>query len=280
LSGFLVLALLTVPTLSHADDSHDLLHAYSMTTGVFYEGGTTDYSAYRNRYGVIPSGMGFRYFERNGIISGTVAALFMAVAGAVAASGPKSVRTWEDANYRYTETTYYSAAEQAAIRERSARTSGELMGSKTQSFDLQLYSRNVGGNTTGWKATMMLGSLLEAEDYRLDLGMYFGRTTSAVVHEGKHLLTGSSSVGVPIRFSWAVPLTLLFAEFDWNWNGHGDPKPDVVQGTTLAHDSRNMPWRVGASASIFHRLYLEAAVTTPRLTSKQFGYSTSVGARF
>ena len=58
------------------------------------EGGATDYSAFRNKYAIAPRGVGVRYSERNGMITGTLGAVVMIFARAVGSSGNvKSVNT-------------------------------------------------------------------------------------------------------------------------------------------------------------------------------------------
>ncbi len=273
------------PTAAFADDARGLLYNYSMTTSAFYEGGATDYGAFRNNYGIAPRGVGIRYSERNGMISGTIGAFILMFTRAAGSVGTvKSERTWEDSNYRYSETTYYSEAEKDERRARASQAGGEqagaVIGSPTQGFDLRIYSRNLGGDATGYHATLMFFSLLETANSRLDVGLMFGSVSTATSRDGLHLLTHASTGGIPLRYNLALGPVLTYAEFDWNWYGHGTPKADVIVRDTLAQDVRNMPWHIGASAALFHRLYLEAAVTTPRLFSGEFGFTSSLGARF
>lgn len=273
------------PAVAHADDARGLLYNYSMTTSAFFEGGATDYGAFRSNYGIAPRGAGIRYSERNGMITGTIGAfilMFTRVAGSVGTV--KNERTWKEGDYRYTETTYYSEAEKDERRARASQAGGEqaaaVIGSPTQGFDLMIYSRNLGGDVTGYHATLMAFSLFETANSRLDLGLMFGSVSTATSRDGLHLLTHASTAGIPVRYNLALGPVLTYAEFDWNWYGHGKPKADVLVRDTLAQDVRNMPWHVGASAAVFHRLYLEAAVTTPRLFSGDVGFSSSLGARF
>lgn len=285
---FVSLLVAFMPTLAAADDARELLNSYSLTLGAVYEGGATDYSAFRNKYGISPRGTGIRYSERNGIISGTISAivigLIIAAGAAAKASGPKSITYENHPTYYIEKTTYYSEAEKQEINERASRTgsamAGGLFGSPTQGFDLVLYSRNMGGDVSGFHTTMNFFSFFESENGRLDVGLMFGLVETATERDGKSLLTSAKSMGLPFRYYRAIGPILSFAEFDWNWLGGRDPAADIVKGTTLAQDVRNQPWRVGISASILHRLYIEAAATTPRFFSGEFGFSSTVGLRF
>ena len=78
---------------------------------------------------------------------------------------------------------------------------------------------------------------------------------------------------------------LLFAQWDWNWFGHsrGDKiegKQVFATGTTQVIHTAGFPLRVGASAAVVGRLYLEAVAMTPSVTSGAFGFTAAAGARF
>lgn len=276
------------PAAATADDARGLLRDYSMTMSGFVEAGETDYSAFRSDYAIAPRATGIRYSERNGVITGTLGLIVSLAMRAVGkSSNVKGTRTWHEDGYRYHETTFYSEEEKAERRERAAQAGGAqagmLAGSTTQGFDLWIYSRNLGGDTTGWKAQLMLFSLFESESARLDVGLVFGSISTATARDGLFLLTHAPTGGIPLRYNRAFGPILTYAQFDLNFYGLGtlDPAKDVTaQGTTLAQDVRNLPWRVGASAAILHRIYVDVAVTTPRLLSGAFGVSTSLGARF
>ncbi|MSQ83442.1 MAG: hypothetical protein EXR77_11240 [Myxococcales bacterium] len=258
--------------LASADDARALLNNYSMTTSLFFEGGVTDYSGFRNNYSIAPRGVGVRYTERNGMISGTIAAVIVMAASVVSSVGTvKSTREFDSGGYRYSETTYYSQAEQDERRERAANAGGAqasaAIGSPTQSFDLQLFSRNMGGNATGFMAKLMVFSFLQSERSRLDVGLIFGKVSTATDRDFKSLLTHASTAGIALRYNVALGPVLTYAEFDANWFGIQKPATDVTSGNALAHDVRNLPWHVGASTAVFHRLFVDVAVTTPRLFS-------------
>lgn len=284
------LCLLTtlVAELGYSADGSELLYGYSATISGVYEGGATDYSAFRSNYGIAPRGVGVRYSERNGIISGTTVGigigLLIAIAGVAKATGPKSTETWRDDKYRYTKMTFYSESEKAEINARTARVGSEagglFAGSATQGFDLVLYSRNLGGDATGFHATMTLLSFWETATSRFDVGVMFGSISTATQRDGLNLLTHAPSGGLPFRYYQVFGPVLTYAELDWNFYANSKPSPDVATGQTLAQQARGNPWRVGAQTVLFRRLYLEAAATSPALLSGQLGFSTSVGARF
>ena len=271
--------------LSLFDDPQSLLREYSMTTSLLVAGGSGDMSGWRSGNPATPLGMGIRYHERNGFITGTVMALIQVFACAMAASGPKSVETWSDSSYRYTRTTYYSQAEKQRIMDNASNSASNMMSSPNQSFDLEIYSRNLGGDISGYRATMMLMGFDGPGKSMIDWGFGFGSATAAVAQDGHYLITDWTYFGIPIRWNVPVGPLLLFAQFDWNWWGHsrGDKmkgKQTFAAGTTQMIHTAGFPLRIGASAAILGRLYVEAVALTPSITSGAFGYTASAGARF
>lgn len=260
-----------------------LMNEYSSTTSLFLVGGTGEFSGWRAGHPLSPVGMGLRYHERNGFITGTIMALLQIFAGAMTAAGPKSVNTYTEGNYRVTETTYYSAAERRAIQERASNSASNMFSSPHQSFDLELYSRNVGGDVSGWRATMMIGGFGDERRYMIDLGLGAGRATAAVAEDGMYLITHWAYFGMPIRFNYAAGPVLIFAQFDWNWLGHtrGEKvKASIAPGSTFEIHTAGFPLRVGVAAALLGRLYVEAVALTPSLSSGEFGYTAAAGARF
>ncbi len=267
------------------DDGRALLQGFSVTGGVFAEMGSGELSAWKYGHSLSPMGMGFRYYERNGYISGTIAAIAIMLAGAAASSQPKSVQTWESGGYRYTRTTYYSPAERAAMNAATASAAAGLFGSENQSFDLQLYTRQLGGNSEGYRLNMMLvGFPFASGSGMFDFGFGLGNVRSAVGEDGKFLITKYHYVGMPMRLSYAFGPVVAYGHFDWNWLGHFEDDKEYnnlqVKGMTSTVDTAGFPWRFGAQAALLGRLYGEAAITTPHLTSLSFGTHISLGARF
>jgi hypothetical protein len=282
---FALAVLLMTPAPARAqlfESGESLLMGYSVTGGAIYEAGRGELSGWRDGVDPTPIGYGFRYFERNGLISGTIGAIAVVLGGAMAASGPKSVETWEDSNYRYTKTTYYSAAEQAAITGAAAQSASDMMGSPNQSFDLQVFSRSLGGTSAGYKANLMFVGI-PFEGGMFDVGMGLGKITSAFRDKGQYFVSRYTYFGMPMRLNFAMGPVVTYLHFDWNWLSHAEHEAPIVSGAaknTKEVESDAFPWRLGLQAALFGRLYLDAAATTPSLTSGDFGYSGSLGLRF
>lgn len=278
LSAALICALcLAVPRASHAYDGYAMMRAYSVTTSLFYEGGRGELSDWRGK-GVTPTAMGFRYYERQGIITGTLSAIAIALAGGVAAASPKSVETWEDANYRYTRTTYRSAAEQAEMQAATAATASAAASSKNQSFDLEIYSRSLGGDASGYRVNGYYGFPMGAAMFETGFG--WGTVTSSVWSGGRGAITRYHYIGMPVRLDVSFRYGMAFAEWQWNWLGHGDLPHSFTNGATVVSDSRPMPLKLGYAVSVLDRLHVEAAVLTPGITSAAFAYRATVGLNF
>ncbi|MSQ82652.1 MAG: hypothetical protein EXR77_07005 [Myxococcales bacterium] len=90
---------------SFFEDGNSLLHSYSVIGGAFHEGGDGELSGWKHDHSLAPKAYGFGYFERNGFVSGTIAAIAIVLAGSAAASGPKRVESWESGSYKYTKYT-------------------------------------------------------------------------------------------------------------------------------------------------------------------------------
>ncbi len=268
------------------EDPRSLLTNYSSTTSLFVAGGTGEMSGWRLGHPGASFGMGVRYHERNGFITGTTMALIQIFAGAMASSAPKSSETWTEGNYRYTRTTYRSEAERQAIMASASSSAAQMFSSPNQSFDLELYSRNVGGDVSGYRATMMVGGFGVGTDSMVDLGFGFGSTTAAVAEDGRYLITHWSYFGIPVRLSVPMGPLLLWAQFDWNWFGHTREARDdrdkavFAPGSTTELKTAGFPVRLGVSAALLQRVYVEAVALTPSLTSLEFGFTAAAGARF
>lgn len=260
-----------------------LLQGYSVAMGAFVEGGNNEYSDYRGGNSPNPVSMGFRYYERNGFISGTIAAIAIAVGGAAAASGPKSVESWESGGYRYTRTTYYSPAERAAMTAATSAAAAGAFSIANQSFDLQVFTRHMGGNTEGYKLNMLFGIPFADGHGMFDLGFGLGNVRSAVGEDGKYLVSQQDYLGMPMRLSGAFGPLVTFLQFEWNWMAHTDDadnnKPKNI-GTTRSVVNYAHPWRLGVQAAIFGYLFAEAGLTTPSITSGSIGFTSTLGARF
>lgn len=261
-----------------------LLHGYSATLGVTAMAGSGDFSGWRIDHAAQPTAMGFRYYERNGFISGTIFAILRVAAGAMAASGPKSVRTWEDSNYRYTETTYYSSAEKKAIQDAASNDAARAFTRPGQSFDLEVFSRNLGGDSEGYRLNMMMGGVKGARGKSMfDFGFGFGHVKSAAAADGQFLIVDWAYVGMPFRYSYAIGPAVVYGLFEWNWVGHtrGDEATGIqVSANTTKLFTAGFPLRVGVAMAAMGRLYVDVALNTPSLTSGAVGFAGSAGLRF
>ncbi|MCO4764357.1 MAG: hypothetical protein KC502_22795, partial [Myxococcales bacterium] len=162
LAALLVMATASIsqarPRLRLIEDGRGLLHSYSATMGLIVNN-SGDFNSWSTGNPLHVQAMGFRYFERNGFITGTILALMRIFAAAAQTAGPKSQTSWTEGNYRYTRTTYYSQAEKNAINRAASNSATQMLTSPGQSFDLEIYSRNLGGDSSGYKVTMMFGGI-------------------------------------------------------------------------------------------------------------------------
>ncbi len=191
--------------LSLVEDGRGLLHSYSATMGLTYNR-SGDFNAWSTGSSLAVEAVGFRYYERNGFITGTILGILRILTAAAAASGPKSSTSWTEGNMRYTRTTYYSEAEKQAMQRSASNSATNMVTSPGQSFDLEIYSRNLGGDASGYKVTMMMGGIkLSGRGARakgmFEIGMGFGSVKSGVASEGKYLITDWSYFGMPFRVS-------------------------------------------------------------------------------
>lgn len=276
------------------EDGRSLLHSYSVIGGLFTERGQTEFSGWKHDHPLTPVGMGFRYYERNGFVSGTIAAIAISLAGSAAASGPKKVETWESGGYRYTRKTYYSPAERQAMMAATSAAAAGIFGARHQSFDLQVYSRSLGGNVEGYKFNMLFGVPFADGSGMFDLGFGWANINTATGESGQYLITKYEYTGMPFRLNYTFGPVVAYAHWDWNWLGHSDDTkyndkktfgPQATGSATSAPNTTQIyttgfPWRFGAQTTLLGRAYLEAVALTPSLTSGKFGYNLSVGARF
>lgn len=266
------------------DDGRGLLHSYSATMGVIYNR-SGDFTLWSQDKPITVQARGVRYYERNGFITGTILAIVRIFSAAAASAGPKSYETWREGNYRYTRTTYYSAQEKAAMRDAASSSAARMLTSPGQSFDLEIYSRSLGGDSSGYRMTMMMGGMKFGRGNRglFDAGLRIGSVTSAAAADGEYLITTWNSFGIPLRVSYAVGPFNLYGSFVWNWFGHtrgGDITGSWVGPHTRKAKVAGFPLQLGVTTTLLSRIYLEAAATTPSPTSGVFGFVASAGARF
>lgn len=258
-----------------------LLHGRWMSLSPFIGGGASQLGSTRD--GFDPFAVGLRYYERKGYITGVFFALMNSLAGSMAASSPKSVRTYRSGNWVVTETTYRSEAEKQQILADTAAASAAMMSAEDQSFELEIFSTSLpgGGEVSGYKLNMSFGLELD-ERIIIDIGLGFGSVDSRMIRDDRQARVSLSYFGMPVRINVAGGPFLFYFQWDWNWlgdwTGHG---PELVDEPTRF--TRRSTWshlELGVQTVVFDRLMLQAGVTTPTITSGDFGYRASVGLRF
>lgn len=279
----LALALTLVPHVAVADSALSQMLSYSVMAGMFVEVGKAEYSGMRGNPGM-PLAVGFRYQERQGIITGTLTAIAIVVAAAAAAGAPKSQRSWESGGYRYTETTYHSEAEKAAIMAGGAAAAAGAASSKNQTFDIEIFSRNLGGDVSGWRMNGYYGFPF-AENFMFEFGMGFGSIDTAMRKDNQSIYVSHGYFGMPFRFMYANEHFITFIESQWNWLGHlgsskSDPEVDPTSGTILIRSAPVLPWKIGIASNLFGRIYGEFDISTPGIISGEFAAKAGFGLRF
>lgn len=252
---------------------------YSVYTGYIAERGFGEASVWGDNGRATPRLNGFTYWERQGVISGMVLGLISSIAGAGAAMMPKSVTHEDIGSYRVTTTTYYSAEEKRRINEEAAARSANIASASNQSFELTVYSRNLGSDGTGFKANLLFG-IPVGESMLFEMGFGGGRIDTFFTNPDTNELMEIESfyAGIPFRFSWGGRWFALYGQFDWNIAAHMDAKADDNSQTT--HLVRPMPIRVGAQTNLFGRLFVDASVVTPSPKSLELGWRVATGLRF
>ncbi len=256
----------------------------------------TGMSEYGDDYNnIAPNAQGLVIRDRNGMTSRMVIGLVIAIAGAVAASGPKSVesRSYQSGNYVITETTttYYSEEEKAQMRENTSKTVGSLFTARYSDFEMHLYSRDLfgRGETSGYKLNFFIGS--GSDNYGFETGFGFGAANS-LVNDETHLLTNVKwkYFGMPFRATYVKGPLRFSATYEWNFLKYGlkdsperklQPEMDEAGMPTGRGvvTSGSHPWHVDVSTSIFKRVALSAGITAQTL-KPELGYYATAGLFF
>jgi len=233
--------------------------------------------------GLDPSFVGLRYSERKGFVTGMFFALLNSVAGGMAANSPKSVTTYESGNWIITETVYRSEAERQQMLDDTARASEEMMSAEDQSVDLELYSTSMpgGGEVSGYKLNLFFGAKFN-KYVVLDVGMGWGSVDARFTRDDRQAHVHLSYFGIPFRLNVAAGPALIYAAWDLNILGEWSDNPAniVDEPARYTKTSTRSHLELGIKSVLFDRLLLEVGLTTPTLTSFDFGYRASVGIRF
>lgn len=266
---------------SFGNAGYHLLQGRWMSLSPFIGGGPSQLGA--TDEGLDPTAVGIRYTERKGFITGFFFALLNTAAGSMAANSPKSVTTYQSGNWIITETVYRSEAERQAMLEDTARASEAMMNAEDQSVELEVYSTSLpgGGEASGYKLNMYFGLELD-ERLVIDIGLGFGSIDSRFKRDDREAYVHLSYFGMPVKVNVAAGPFLFYFQWDWNWLGewseHGPDTKD--EPTRFKERSTHSHLELGVTTVLFERLMLQAGVTTPTLTSGDFGYRASVGLRF
>ena len=286
---------------AHADDKkqgeplvdgtrfHD---GMGIEVGAIIAGGFGDYAI--NGAGLAPSLQGLVLRDRNGVTSRMIIGLVIAIGGALAESGPKSVerRSYRSGNYVVTETktTYYSEAEKAQMRENTNRAIGGLFTAPYSDFELHLYSRDRfgRGDASGFKANFFVGSGDKSFSFETGIGLGFVDSVMAMPDmPGTDVRIDYRYLGMPFRFSSVIKDRVRLAlTFEWNWLTHTVDEEDrgaVMMGGDGAFTARtaSFPWHLDLSTVVLKRIALTGGVTTQSIWSpKKVGYFATAGVFF
>jgi hypothetical protein len=253
--------------------------------GVITESGHTEYAS--NNNDLTPSVQGLVIRDRNGVTSRMAIGLLIAVAGALAQSGPKSVesKTYRDGDYLVTETTttYYSEAEKAEMRAQTDRSIDGLFNARYSDFELHLFSKERfgRGDAGGYKLNMTVGT--GGDNFGVETGLGFGDVTSVVDHAGTPTTVAWKYFGMPLRATMVTGPLRLALTYEWNWLKYGVTAEDrqlhmdadgAMSTRTVSH-----PWHLDATTVLLHRVALTGGVTAQTLSTK-VGFYASVGLLF
>lgn len=276
-------------TRAHADK---LVDGRPIQTGIGIEVGAivnAGMSEYGDDYAdLAPRAEGLFIRDRNGTSARMVIGLVIAVAGALAESGPKSVesRSYRSGDYIVTErkTTYYSEAEKAAIRANTNKAIDGLFAARYSDFELHVYSRDRfgRGDTSGYKINFLAGS--GSDKLGFETGFGFGKADSLV--DGTRVRW--KYFGMPFRVTALLGPVRASLTYEWNWLKYGiedderfvhtvmDPATSIEmrEVTTGSH-----PWHADLSVALLERVALTGGITAQTLRP-ELGYYATAGLFF
>jgi hypothetical protein len=273
---------------AHADpfiQGKALQDGAGIEVGAIMHGGASEYAS--TTESLSPSVQGLVIRDRNGFTSRMVIGLVIAVAGAVAQSGPKSIesKSYRSGDYIVTETktTYYSEAEKAEMQAATSNAIDGLFDAKYADFELHLFSRDRFGmgDASGYKTNFWIGG---GDSVAFESGFGFGDVASVVRKDGMPTRVAWKYVGMPFRVSGVLGPLRLAATYEWNWLKYGmtgaerrvhmdEAGEPVVR--TVSH-----PWRLDASTLIMNRLSITGGVTAQQIQKPTLGYFVSAGLHF
>ena len=277
---------------AHADkkraklvDGKAIQEGVGLELGVIVQAGQSEYAS--NNLGIAPNVQGLVIRDRNGVTSRMAIGLLVAIAGAMAQSGPKSVesKSYRSGDYIITETktTYYSEAEKAEMARNTEKSIDGLFSAPYADFELHLYSRDRfgRGDTSGYKLNMLIGS---GDTYAFETGLGFGGVTSLVEHDGMPTRVRYSYLGMPFRVSAAAGPVRIALTYEWNWLDYGVEGADRQLGMDMdgvaATRTTSHPWHLDMSTLLFKRISLTGGVTTQVLRKYELGFYATAGLFF
>lgn len=254
--------------------------------GAIVQAGRTEFAS--NNLGLNPSAQGLVLRDRNGLSSRMVIGFLIAVAGALAQSGPKSVesKSYVSGDYLVTETTttYYSEAEKAEMRAATAKSIDGVFSTRYSDMEIQLYSKDRFGfgDASGYKANFMVGS---GDSIALETGFGFGLVDSVVDVGGTPTTLRWKYLGMPLRASAVAGPVRVALTYEWNWLKYGIQKQDRdlhmnETGQQVAAVTSH-PWHLDVSTVAMHRITIGAGVTAQEVKKPtHLGYFVQAGVMF
>lgn len=254
--------------------------------GAIVQGGRTEYAS--NNLGLNPTAQGLVLRDRNGMSSRMVIGLLIAIAGAMAQSGPKSVerKSYISGDYVVTETktTYYSEEEKAQMRANTSKTIDGVFATKYSDMELQLYSRDRFGfgDSSGYKINFMIGA---GDSIAFEGGFGFGKVESMVDVAGVPTKLTYKYLGMPLRLSKAAGPVRVGLTYEWNWLKYGTEDEDrqlhMDENANQVAAVTSHPWHLDLSTVAFKRVSLMVGATAQEIKKPtKLGYFLQAGVMF
>ena len=254
--------------------------------GAIMQGGRSEYAS--NNLGLNPTAQGLILRDRNGMSSRMVIGLLIALAGAAAQSGPKSVESKSHVSGDYiiteTTTTYYSEAEKAQMREATSKSIDGVFSTKYSDMELQLYSRDRFGfgDASGYKINFMIGA---GDSIAFEGGFGFGKVESMVDVAGVPTKLTYKYLGMPFRLSKAAGPVRVGLTYEWNWLKYGiadsDRQLHMDDKMNQVADVTSHPWHLDLSTVAFKRVSLMVGATAQEIKKPtKLGYFLQAGVMF
>lgn len=254
--------------------------------GVIVGRGATEYGV--PKADLAPQIDGLVLRDRNGTTSRMVIGLIIAVASAMAQSGPKSVEShsYISGDYLVTETktTHYSEAEKAEMRDAANKSIDGLFAAPYSDMELHVFSRDRfgRGDASGYHLNFFVGS---GKPIAFETGFGFGKVSSQVEVDGMSTRVDWKYFGMPLRVSGAAGPVRLALTYEWNWLKYG------VEGSErVVHPDENgdpaitavsHPWHLDVSTVVLGRLALSGGLTAQQIKKPgELGVTLQAGLLF